>query len=114
MLEALEDRTMPAVAPYVGWLTAAVAQVEAAAAQAQAAAAAFEAALAATVQPSVVAANRSQMLQLVATNLLGQNTPAIMATEAEYMEMWAQDVAAMYAYESAAPPAPSAAASVSG
>src|SRR6202023_1233612 len=28
----------------------------------------------------------------------GQNTSAIAATEAHYMEMWAQDAAAMYAY----------------
>jgi PPE-repeat protein len=35
---------------------------------------------------------------LVATNFLGINTPAIMATEAQYAEMWAQDAAAMYGY----------------
>jgi PPE-repeat protein len=34
----------------------------------------------------------------VATNVFGQNTPAIAATEAQYMEMWAQDAAAMYGY----------------
>jgi len=34
----------------------------------------------------------------IATNILGQNTPAIAATEAQYMEMWAQDAAAMYGY----------------
>lgn len=32
----------------------------------------------------------------VATNILGQNTPAIAATETQYAEMWAQDAAAMY------------------
>jgi PPE-repeat protein len=32
---------------------------------------------------------------LVATNFLGQNTPAIAATEAQYAEMWAQDAAVM-------------------
>jgi PPE-repeat protein len=37
-------------------------------------------------------------MALIATNFLGQNTPAIAATEAHYMEMWAQDAAAMYAY----------------
>jgi PPE-repeat protein len=37
-------------------------------------------------------------MALIATNFLGQNTPAIMATEAQYMEMWAQDAAAMYTY----------------
>jgi PPE-repeat protein len=35
---------------------------------------------------------------LVATNFLGINTAAIMATEAQYAEMWAQDAAAMYGY----------------
>jgi PPE-repeat protein len=35
---------------------------------------------------------------LVATNILGQNTPAIANTEAHYAEMWAQDASAMYAY----------------
>ncbi|OOK82585.1 PPE family protein [Mycobacterium kansasii] len=38
------------------------------------------------------------MASLVATNLLGQNTPAIAATEALYGQMWAQDAAAMYGY----------------
>ncbi|WP_264991393.1 PPE family protein, partial [Mycobacterium kiyosense] len=65
---------------------------------AAAAAAAFESAFAATVPPEVVAANRSLLAALVATNLLGQNTPAIAATEAQYLEMWAQDATAMYGY----------------
>jgi PPE-repeat protein len=38
---------------------------------------------------------------LIATNFLGINTPAIMATEAQYMEMWAQDAATMYGYSAA-------------
>jgi PPE-repeat protein len=46
----------------------------------------------------LVAANRAQLAALVATNFLGINTPAIMATEAHYAEMWAQDAAAMYGY----------------
>jgi PPE-repeat protein len=45
-----------------------------------------------------VAANRAQLLLLVATNVLGTNTAAIAANEAAYGEMWAQDAAAMYAY----------------
>jgi PPE-repeat protein len=49
----------------------------------------------------VIAANRSLLATLVATNILGQNTPAIAATEAHYAEMWAQDAAAMYGYASA-------------
>ncbi|EUA27600.1 PPE family protein [Mycobacterium intracellulare] len=48
--------------------------------------------------PPVIAANRALLATLVATNILGQNTPAIAATEAHYMEMWAQDAAAMYGY----------------
>ena len=51
-----------------------------------------------TVPPAVIAANRTQLAALVATNILGQNTPAIMATESLYGEMWAQDAAAMYGY----------------
>jgi PPE-repeat protein len=51
-----------------------------------------------TVPPPVIVANRVLLAALVATNFFGQNTPAIMATEAQYMEMWAQDAAAMYGY----------------
>jgi PPE-repeat protein len=51
-----------------------------------------------TVPPPVIAANRVLLMTLIATNFFGQNTPAIAATEAQYMEMWAQDAAAMYGY----------------
>ena len=91
-----------AAVPYVGWLNAAAAQAEAAAAQALAAAAAFETAQAATVLPAAVAANRVTLMTLIATNFLGQNTPAIAMTELEYLEMWAQDVAAMVGYHAGA------------
>lgn len=87
-----------AAAPYVAWIHATSAQAEQAGAQAKLAAGAYEAAFAATVPPPVIAANRSLLATLVATNILGQNTPAIAATEAHYMEMWAQDAAAMYVY----------------
>ena len=86
---------------YVAWLNTAAAQAELTGTQAAAAAAAHEAAFAATVPPTVVAANRARLTMLIATNLLGQNTPAIAATEAEYAEMWAQDAAAMYGYAAA-------------
>ena len=36
---------------------------------------------AATVPPPVIAANRALLAMLIATNFLGQNTPAIAATE---------------------------------
>ena len=87
-----------AVAPYVAWLSTTATQAEQTAAQAEAAVAAYEAAFAATVPPPVIAANRAQLMVLIATNFFGQNTPAIAATEAQYMEMWAQDAAAMYGY----------------
>jgi PPE-repeat protein len=87
-----------AVAPYLTWMTATATQLEQVANQARTAAAAYEAAFAMTVPPAVVAANRAQLMALIATNILGQNTPAIMATEAHYAEMWAQDSTAMYGY----------------
>jgi PPE-repeat protein len=91
-----------AATPYVGWLSSAAGQAEAAAAQARAAATAFESALAATIPTPAVTANRVQLMALIATNILGQNTPAIFMTEFEYMEMWAQDVAAMVGYHAGA------------
>lgn len=87
-----------AAVPYAAWLSATAEQAEQAASQATAAASAYEAAYAMTVPPALVAANRSQLAALVATNVLGQNTPAIAATEAQYGEMWAQDATAMYGY----------------
>jgi PPE-repeat protein len=87
-----------AAAPYVAWMSTAAGQAEQTADQAKSAAAAYEAAFAMTIPPAVVAANRAQLAALVATNLLGQNTAAIAATEAQYGEMWAQDAAAMYGY----------------
>lgn len=89
------------VAPYVAWLSTTAAQAQRAATQARAAAGAYEAAFALTVPPPVIAANRSQLLLLVATNIFGQNTPAIAATEAQYAQMWAQDATAMYGYADA-------------
>ncbi|OBF62817.1 hypothetical protein A5787_15885 [Mycobacterium sp. 852002-50816_SCH5313054-b] len=87
-----------AAAPYVAWMGATGAQAEEAATQAKIAAGAYETAFAATVPPPVIAANRALLMTLIATNFLGQNTPAIAATEAQYAEMWAQDAAAMYGY----------------
>lgn len=87
-----------AVQPYVTWMQTTAAQAEEAAAQAQAAAAAYETALAASVPPPLVAANRAETQQLISTNVLGQNTPAITQLEAQYGQMWAQDASAMYSY----------------
>jgi PPE-repeat protein len=90
-----------AVQPYLAWMNVTAAHAQRAASQAMASAAAFETAFAATVPPAVIAANRAQLAALVATNFLGINTAAIMATEAHYAEMWAQDAAAMYGYAAA-------------
>jgi PPE-repeat protein len=87
-----------AAASYTAWLTATATQAEETAAQAKSAAAAYQAAFTSTVSPPMVAANRSQLTTLVATNLFGRNTQAIAANEAQYAEMWAQDTAAMYGY----------------
>ncbi|OBI43384.1 PPE family protein [Mycobacterium sp. E796] len=87
--------------PYVQWMNATAIYAEVTANQARSAAAAYETAFAATVPPPVIAANRALLMALVATNIFGQNTPAIAATEAQYAEMWAQDAAAMYAYAGA-------------
>ncbi|QZA16081.1 PPE family protein [Mycobacterium malmoense] len=83
---------------YLGWLGGAAAQAGQSAAQARAAATAYEAALATIVDPGLVTANRGQLASLVTSNLFGQNAPAIAAAEAEYEQMWAQDVAAMSGY----------------
>jgi PPE-repeat protein len=87
-----------AVDPYITWMTTTGAQAEHTAAQASAAATAFETAFAMTVPPALIAANRAQLAMLVATNVIGQNSAAIAANEAQYGEMWAQDAAAMYGY----------------
>ncbi|KAA8969624.1 PPE family protein [Mycobacterium sp.] len=87
-----------AAAPYTSWLQATAGHAAHAAAQASAAVNAYETAFAATVPPAAVAANRAQLASLIATNVLGQNSAAIAATEAHYAEMWAQDAAAMYGY----------------
>jgi PPE-repeat protein len=91
-----------AAAPYAVWMSGTAAQAEEAAAQAGAAATAYQTAFVSMVPPPVIAANRSQLAWLVATNLFGQNTPAIAATEAQYADMWAQDAAAMYGYAGSA------------
>jgi PPE-repeat protein len=90
-----------ASAAQIAWLSTAAGQAEQAAAQAAAAAGAFEAAFVETVPPPEVAANRALLMALLATNFFGQNTSAIVATEAQYAEMWAQDAAAMYGYAGA-------------
>lgn len=87
-----------AATPYVAWLKVTALQAEHTADQAKAAALAYETAFAETVPPPVVAANRSLLMMLIATNFFGQNTPLIALTETQYADMWAQDTAAMQSY----------------
>lgn len=88
-----------AAQPIVTYLTETAATLEQASAQATASAAAFEAVFAAVVPPPVIATNRATQAALVASNVLGQNTPAIVALDTLYAEYWAQDAAAMAAYQ---------------
>ncbi|KKB99997.1 PPE family protein [Mycolicibacter arupensis] len=90
-----------AAEPYFVWLSVTAEQAEQTAAQAYAAAEAYAAAHAMTVPPAAVETNRVLLASLVKTNALGQNTPAIAATEARYGQMWAQDAVAMYGYAAA-------------
>jgi PPE-repeat protein len=89
---------LAAATPYVMWLSTTATQAEQVGVQANEAATAFDSAFAMTVPPPVITANRAQLAMLVATNIFGQNTPAIAATEAQYIEMWAQDAVAMNGY----------------
>jgi PPE-repeat protein len=88
-----------AVEPYVTWLRTTAQQAQQTAASAQAAAAAFSSVRSAVVYPAQVSANRTQLAQLLATNLLGRNLAAIAATEAQYESMWANNSAAMSRYQ---------------
>lgn len=90
-----------AATPYVAWLNATATRAEATAVQAKAAAAAYDVAFGMTIPPPLIAANRAQLMALIATNLFGQNFPAIAVTEAHYAAMWAQDATAMYGYAAA-------------
>jgi PPE-repeat protein len=90
-----------AAQPYIAWLTTTSGQLQEASTKAMASAAAYQTAYSSSIPPSVIAANRTQLAQLVAHNTLGQYTGAIAANEAQYGEFWAQDAAAMYGYASA-------------
>jgi PPE-repeat protein len=92
------DEMTAKMAQHTSWLTQTAAVAARTAIQANAAAAAYQEAFAATVNPALIAYNRAELYTLCATNILGQNTAAIMANEAEYSEMWAQDVSAMTTY----------------
>ena len=91
-----------AAAPYVAWLTAAATHSETAAMQSQMVAAAFEAARSMTVPLQSISQNRNAFVSMIRANIFGQLTPAIMAAEGFYEEMWAQDVSAIAGYHAGA------------
>ena len=90
---------LQAVQPYLLWLRETAQQAQQMATSAETAAAAFTAVRSAVVTPAVVAANRTRLAQLLATNRFGQNTAAIAATQGEYQTMWANNSAAMTQYQ---------------
>lgn len=92
------DSMVSAATPMSMWMSAAGAHASAAAATVQGAMAGYSAAVAATIPHPVVVQNRLRQAALVASNILGQNTPAIAATEAEYADFWAQNASAMMGY----------------
>lgn len=89
---------MAAALPSAAWISAAGAHAEAAAAAIQAGVDGYAATVAATIPYPVVVANRVREATLEATNILGQNTPAIAEANAEYAEYWGQNAGAMMGY----------------
>jgi PPE-repeat protein len=87
-----------AVQPYVEWMSTTAGQAEEAATQAQSAAAAYETVLGSVVPPPMIALNRTELSQAMATNVLGQNNGIIAQLEAQYAQFWAQNASAMYSY----------------
>jgi PPE-repeat protein len=88
-----------AAQPIVTYLTTTAATLEQASTQATASAAAFEIAFMGVVNPALVYANRAAFYAALAG--LPFTLPQVTALEAQYAEMWAQDVAAMTAYQAA-------------
>lgn len=90
-----------AAEPYLAWLRTTAQQTQQIAASAQAAATAFNSVRASVVPVAQVTANRTQLVQLLATNGFGRNLPAIAENEAQYQSMWANNSAAMTRYQAA-------------
>lgn len=87
-----------AATPYAAWLRATAAHAELTAGQARDAVTAYDTAMSTIVDPVEIAANRTQLATLLATDIVGQNAAPIAAIEAQYAEMWARDAAAMHVY----------------
>jgi hypothetical protein len=89
---------MAAALTQTAWMTFASAHAQQAAATIGAGVGAYGSAVAATIPFPTVVANRIREATLEATNILGQNTPAIAETNAEYAEYWGQNAGAMMGY----------------
>jgi PPE-repeat protein len=89
------------VQPFLIWLHTTAQQAQQLAGSTEAAALAFSATRAAVVTPAQVAANRTLLAQLMATNRFGTNTAAIAQVQAEYEAMWQASSAAMVRYQAA-------------
>jgi PPE-repeat protein len=87
------------VAPYLAWLRSTAQQCQQVASSTQAAVAAFNSVSAAVVPLAQVKANRTRLLQLLATNRFGSNLPAISQIEQQYQTMWANNSAALNRYQ---------------
>jgi PPE-repeat protein len=85
--------------PYIAWLQSTAVQAAQMSMAATTMASSFVATQTAVVHPSVVTANRTMLAHLIATNMFGINFPAIAATEAQYMQMWADNTTAMLGYQ---------------
>lgn len=92
---------MAAALPQAAWLGVAGAHAQAGATTVLAGIEAYGTAVAATIPVPTVVANRVRVAALHASNILGQNTPAIAETDAEYGEFWAQNAGSMMGYLSA-------------
>ncbi|MGH7486236.1 MAG: PPE family protein, partial [bacterium] len=87
-----------AATPYVGWLNGASVLAGQLSTQANAQAGLYQTAYGSVIPPAAIAANRAQLLMLIATNFFGQNAAAIAANEAQYAGYWATDGAVMNSY----------------
>jgi PPE-repeat protein len=86
--------------PYVAAMEALVAWVQQSAASAAAIEQAYATARAAMVQVPICTTNRTSQAGLVASNVIGQNTPAIIGLDTEYFgHFWTNNASVMGSYE---------------
>jgi PPE-repeat protein len=88
--------------PMAAYMNVVAAHAQTAAQTINAAGQAHSSALASSIPYPTVIANRVREATLEATNIIGQNTPAIAEANAEYGEYWAQNAGSMMGYLAAA------------